>query len=61
MEYKTNGQLSSQQTQAKVVAIIKSLQNYWGVDIPLKRLDIVALPSFSSVKPIDNLGLIIFR
>lgn len=45
----------------KVVLTLKSLQNYFGVDFPLKKLDIVALPGFSAVKPVDNWGLIVFK
>jgi aminopeptidase N len=37
------------------------IQNYFGVDFPLKKLDIVALPGFSTVKPVDNWGLVVYK
>lgn len=45
----------------KVGEILNYLKNYWGVEFPLKKLDIVALPGFSSVKPADNWGLIVMK
>lgn len=45
----------------KVVATLNSLRNFWDVDYPLCKLDIVALPGFSSIKPVDNWGLIVFK
>lgn len=50
-----------QNVYEKVVVTLNSLRHYWDIDFPLKKLDIVALPSFSSVKPVDNWGLIVFK
>lgn len=47
--------------RSKVILSLKSLQSYWGVDFPLNKLDVVALPGFSSVKPVDNWGLLVFK
>lgn len=53
--------ITMQNVYEKVVVTLNSLRHYWDVDFPLKKLDIVALPSFSSVKPVDNWGLIVFK
>jgi aminopeptidase N len=45
----------------KIAKTLTSLKNYWGVDYPLAKLDIVALPGLTSVKPVDNWGLILFK
>ncbi|XP_022825011.1 aminopeptidase N [Spodoptera litura] len=45
----------------KVVRVFKELAAFWRVPLPLKRLDIVALPNYQGVKPADNWGLIVFR
>uniref|UniRef100_A0A182FIT5 Aminopeptidase n=1 Tax=Anopheles albimanus TaxID=7167 RepID=A0A182FIT5_ANOAL len=45
----------------RVRLILGKLQAYWGVALPLTKLDIVALPGFSYVKPADNWGLIVFK
>ncbi|XP_037027645.1 aminopeptidase N [Bradysia coprophila] len=46
----------------KVEKVLTYLRNYWDEDYPLCKLDIVALPAgFSSLKPVDNWGLIVFK
>lgn len=45
----------------RVLLILGKLEAYWGVALPLEKLDIVALPGFSYVKPADNWGLIVFK
>uniref|UniRef100_A0A2M4AFZ3 Aminopeptidase n=1 Tax=Anopheles triannulatus TaxID=58253 RepID=A0A2M4AFZ3_9DIPT len=45
----------------RVKLILGKLEAYWGVALPLDKLDIVALPGFSYVKPADNWGLIVFK
>lgn len=45
----------------KVDKILVLLEQYWGVDYPLSKLDLVALPGMSSVKPADNWGLILLK
>ncbi|XP_050097028.1 aminopeptidase N [Anopheles aquasalis] len=45
----------------RVRLILGKLEAYWGVALPLNKLDIVALPGFSYVKPADNWGLIVFK
>ncbi|XP_053699117.1 aminopeptidase N [Sabethes cyaneus] len=47
--------------RAKIALIMEHLTNFWNVSYPLGKLDIVALPNFSSVKPADNWGLILFK
>lgn len=50
-----------QDVREKVIVTLRSLQAYLGVEFPLKKLDIVALPGFSAVKPVDNWGLLVFK
>lgn len=45
----------------KIKIVIDQLTQYWNASYPLSKLDIVALPNFSSVKPADNWGLIVFK
>ncbi|XP_075971885.1 aminopeptidase N [Anticarsia gemmatalis] len=45
----------------KVIRVFKELAQVWRVPLPLRRLDIVALPNYQGVKPADNWGLIVFR
>ncbi|XP_035914900.1 aminopeptidase N [Anopheles stephensi] len=47
--------------EQRVKLALKKLKDYWGVDLPLEKLDVVALPGFSYVKPADNWGLIVFK
>lgn len=49
------------QVYEKVELVLKSLTNYFAAEYPLQKLDIVALPGLSAVKPIDNWGLVIFK
>ncbi|ETN63260.1 protease m1 zinc metalloprotease [Anopheles darlingi] len=49
------------QVGERVRLILGKLEAYWGVALPLDKLDIVALPGFSYVKPADNWGLIVFK
>ncbi|XP_039749828.1 aminopeptidase N [Pararge aegeria] len=45
----------------KVLRVITQVAYLWQVPLPLTRLDIVALPYYQGVKPVDNWGLIIFK
>ncbi|XP_038223156.1 aminopeptidase N [Zerene cesonia] len=45
----------------KVPRVFAEIANFWQVPLPLKRLDIVALPNYLGVKPVDNWGLIVFK
>ncbi|XP_073943327.1 aminopeptidase N [Choristoneura fumiferana] len=45
----------------KLSRVFKEIAQFWQVPLPLKRLDIVALPNYQGVKPADNWGLIVFR
>uniref|UniRef100_A0A182SLF0 Aminopeptidase n=1 Tax=Anopheles maculatus TaxID=74869 RepID=A0A182SLF0_9DIPT len=47
--------------EQRVKLALQKLQDYWGVELPLEKLDVVALPGFSYVKPADNWGLIVFK
>ncbi|XP_070504143.1 aminopeptidase N-like [Chironomus tepperi] len=38
-----------------------AIRSYFGEDYPLTKLDIVALPNYSTVKPADNWGLIVYK
>lgn len=50
-----------QTLRAKVITILQSVTKYWAVKYPLGKLDIVALPGFTALKPIDNWGLVVFK
>lgn len=50
-----------QEIYEKVSITLKSIQNYWNVDFPLSEVNLVAAPGLSTVKPIDNFGLILFK
>ncbi|XP_058127860.1 aminopeptidase N [Anopheles ziemanni] len=54
-------QQSLTEVRKRVRLTLEKLQEYWGVELPLEKLDIVALPGFSYVKPADNWGLIVFK
>lgn len=41
--------------------ILEFLSTRWNIVVPICKLDIVALPGLTSVKPIDALGLIAFK
>jgi aminopeptidase N len=45
----------------KVQKVYKEIAEYWNMSIPLKKLDLVALPYYTGVKPADSWGLIIFK
>ncbi|CAB3239534.1 unnamed protein product [Arctia plantaginis] len=45
----------------KLMRVFKELAQFWQVPLPLRRLDVVALPNYQGVKPADNWGLIVFR
>lgn len=45
----------------RVRQVVKELQQYWGLDFPLKKLDVVAIPNYNSVRPADNWGLIFMK
>ncbi|CAG9559627.1 unnamed protein product [Danaus chrysippus] len=45
----------------KVAQVFSEVANFWQVPLPLRRLDIVALPNYQGVKPADNWGLIVFK
>jgi hypothetical protein len=45
----------------RVEKVLIYLQNYLAMPFPMKKLDIVVLPGFVSVKPIDNWGLIVYK
>lgn len=45
----------------KMETVFIKLERIWQVALPLKKLDLVALPAYTGVKPSDNWGLIIFK
>lgn len=50
-----------QPLRSKLITILNSVSKYWAVKYPLGKLDVVALPGFYSLKPIDNWGLLVFK
>lgn len=54
-----HGELQS--LRSKLITVLKSVSKYWAVKYPLGKLDVVALPGFSALKPIDNWGLLVFK
>ncbi|XP_072939731.1 aminopeptidase N isoform X2 [Epargyreus clarus] len=45
----------------KLSRVFEEIATFWQVPLPLRRLDIVALPNYQGVKPADNWGLIVFK
>lgn len=56
-----NIQESLDGTYEKAYKILDYIKEYLGAEFPLCKLDIVALPGLSSVKPADNWGLIVMK
>lgn len=54
-----HGELKS--LREKVVTILTAVTKYFDMRFPVDKLDVVALPGFSALKPIDNLGLVVFK
>lgn len=45
----------------RIIQILNVVRRYLNVAYPLPKLDVVALPGFSALKPIDNWGLLVFK
>lgn len=45
----------------RIERILASVRRYTNARFPLDKLDVVALPGFSALKPIDSLGLAVFK
>ncbi|XP_045766151.1 aminopeptidase N isoform X1 [Maniola jurtina] len=45
----------------KLSRVFGEVAKFWQVSLPLRRLDIVALPNYQGVKPADNWGLIVYK
>ncbi|GBP64100.1 Aminopeptidase N [Eumeta japonica] len=45
----------------KIHKVFSEIARYWRVPLPLRKLDVVALPNYQGVKPADNWGLIVFN
>ncbi|XP_041970437.1 aminopeptidase N [Aricia agestis] len=45
----------------KFKRVFDEIASFWQVSLPLRQLDIVALPNYQGVKPADNWGLIVFK
>ncbi|XP_049870006.1 aminopeptidase N [Pectinophora gossypiella] len=45
----------------KFVRVFTEISNYWNSSLPIRRMDLVALPNYQGVKPADNWGLIVFK
>ncbi|KAG6450130.1 hypothetical protein O3G_MSEX006399 [Manduca sexta] len=45
----------------KLVQVFGEIANLWKEPLPLRKLDVVALPNYQGVKPADNWGLIVFK
>lgn len=61
VEFSRKKRFSLQRIYERIEKSLLSIQNFLGVDFPLEKLDIVALPNFSTVKPADNWGLIVYK
>ncbi|CAH4038188.1 unnamed protein product [Pieris brassicae] len=48
-------------TNEKLARVFKEVASFWQVPLPLKKLDVVALPYYLGAKPADNWGLIVFK
>lgn len=47
--------------RARILEILTVVREYLNVGYPLPKLDVVALPALSALKPIDNWGLLVFK
>ncbi|CAK1546291.1 unnamed protein product [Leptosia nina] len=45
----------------KLSRVFSEVANFWQAPLPLKKLDVVALPNYQGFKPVDNWGLIVFK
>jgi aminopeptidase N len=45
----------------KAEKIFKEMTEYWNITLPIKKLDLVALPYYTGVKPSDSWGLVAFK
>ncbi|XP_023303104.2 aminopeptidase N [Lucilia cuprina] len=45
----------------KLTKIYNCLNNYFNVSIPLSKIDVLAIPELTSVRPADNWGLLMFK
>lgn len=45
----------------KLARVFAEISKFWQVPLPLRRLDVIALPNYQGVKPADNWGLIVFK
>ncbi|XP_028036139.1 aminopeptidase N [Bombyx mandarina] len=45
----------------KFLKVFSEVANMWQIPLPLKKLDMVALPNYQGVRPADNWGLIVFK
>lgn len=50
-----------QDIYGKVFTIYNYLEKYFNVQVPLCKIDIIAIPGWSAVRPADNWGLIVFK
>ncbi|KAH8417298.1 hypothetical protein KR222_008393, partial [Zaprionus bogoriensis] len=45
----------------KVSRIYKIIQDYFGLAVPLKKIDVVVIPELPILQPVDNWGLLLFK
>ncbi|XP_030557590.1 aminopeptidase N [Drosophila novamexicana] len=39
----------------------KTIQNYFGISLPMSKIDVVVIPELPIVRPVDNWGLLLFK
>ncbi|XP_065370998.1 aminopeptidase N [Calliphora vicina] len=50
-----------EEVHGKLIKVYNCLNNYFNVSIPLKKVDVLAIPGLASVRPADNWGLLMFK
>ena len=45
----------------RVAEVFSEVAAFWQMGLPIRKLDVVALPNYQGIKPADNWGLIVFK
>ncbi|KAL7740187.1 hypothetical protein ACLKA6_003893 [Drosophila palustris] len=54
-------QIQFEETYEKILTIYKRIQDYFGVTIPLSKVDVIVIPDLSIVRPVNNWGLLLLK
>uniref|UniRef100_T1GXF9 Uncharacterized protein n=1 Tax=Megaselia scalaris TaxID=36166 RepID=T1GXF9_MEGSC len=53
---KPESEIVIKETYNKTIRIMEFLQNYFSAKLPLSKVDLVGVPTFSPMRPADNWG-----